>query len=109
MRLSRSALACIILVLAAINLFVWQAALAHHENTLKLSVLDIGQGDSILVQGPTGIQMLVDGGPDRSVRRALPRSMGVLDRSIDFVVETHPDKDHIGGLSYVFQQYRVAY
>lgn len=102
-------LACVIAVLLAINIFVWQAALAPHDAMLRVSVLDIGQGDSILVQGPTGIQMLVDGGPDRSVLRQLPRSMGLLDRSIDFVVETHPDKDHIAGLAGVFSQYTVSY
>jgi len=77
--------------------------------TLRVSVLDIGQGDSILVQGPTGIQMLVDGGPDHSVLRQLPKEMGLLDRSIDLVVETHPDKDHIAGLTDVFERYRVSY
>ena len=76
---------------------------------LCVSILDIGQGDSILVQGPTGIQMLVDGGPDHSVLRQLPKEMGLLDRSIDLVVETHPDKDHIAGLTDVFDRYRVSY
>ncbi|MDB5237579.1 MAG: Competence protein ComEC [Parcubacteria group bacterium] len=109
MNLSRGALGCLIALLLAMNLFVWQSVLASQSHTFRVSVLDIGQGDSILVQGPTGIQMLVDGGPDHSVLRELPREMGLLDRSIDMLVETHPDKDHIQGLSYVLGQYTVSY
>jgi competence protein ComEC len=53
--------------------------------------------------------MLVDGGPDHSVLRQLPKEMHFFDRSIDLVVETHPDKDHIAGLTDVFDRYRVSY
>lgn len=76
---------------------------------LHVSFLDVGQGDSILITGPTGIQMLIDGGKDRSVLRELARVVGPLDRTIDMVVETHPDADHIGGLPDVFRMYRVSY
>jgi len=109
MHVSRGLLSCVITVLLAINLFVWQAVLARNTHDLRVSFLDIGQGDAILVQGPTGVQMLVDGGPDRSVLRQLPHAMGILDRSIDMIVETHPDRDHIGGLAGVFERYAVSY
>ncbi len=74
---------------------------------LRVSFLNVGQGDAILIQGPTGVDVLVDGGPDRSVLRELPRVMGPLDRTINMVVETHPDKDHIAGLADVFAEYIV--
>lgn len=76
---------------------------------LQVSFLDVGQGDSILITGPTGIQILIDGGKDRSVLRQLPQLMGPLDRTLDMVVATHPDADHIGGLPDVFRVYRVFY
>ncbi len=76
---------------------------------LQVSFLDVGQGDSILITGPTGIQVLIDGGKDRSVLRQLPQLMGPLDRTLDMVVATHPDADHIGGLPDVFRVYRVFY
>lgn len=76
---------------------------------LQVSFLDVGQGDSILITGPTGIQILIDGGKDRSVLRQLPQLMGPLDRTLDMVVATHPDADHIGGLPDVFRVYRVSY
>lgn len=96
-------------LLLLLNGYVWYAYLHVSSPALRVSVLDIGQGDSILVQGPTGIQMLVDGGPDRSVLRQLPEEMRFFDRSIDLVAETHPDKDHIAGLTNVFDRYRVSY
>jgi len=98
----------LVLVLIAINGAVYVPAV-QSQSTHKLSVsfLDVGQGDSIFIQGPTGIQVLVDGGPDRSVVRELPKLMGPLDRSINLIIETHPDKDHISGLADVLEQYRV--
>lgn len=96
-------------LLLLLNVFVWYSYLHTPTPQLRVSVLDIGQGDSILVQGPTGVQMLVDGGPDRSVLRQLPKEMNFFDRSIDMVVETHPDKDHVAGLTDVFGRYRVSY
>ena len=51
--------------------------------------------------------MLVDGGPDRSVVRELPKLMGPLQKTIDVMIETHPDKDHIAGLADVLETYEV--
>ncbi len=96
-------------LLGILNAIVWLSMLHAPQSQLRVSILDVGQGDAILVTGPTGIQMLVDGGPDRSVLRQLPKEMSLLDRSIDLVVETHPDKDHIAGLTDAFDRYRVSY
>lgn len=79
------------------------------SQTLRVSFLDIGQGDSILIQGPTGVTMLVDGGPPGGgVLRELGKRMPFFDRSIDAVVETHPDADHISGLIDVLERYHVG-
>jgi competence protein ComEC len=51
--------------------------------------------------------MLIDGGPGRSVLRELGRVMPFYDRTIDVVIATHPDADHIGGLPSVFEKYHV--
>ncbi len=105
-----------LLVLLATLSFIGSAcvyyALVHtYETTphLTVSFLNIGQGDAILIQGPTGEKMLVDGGPDRSVLRELSKKLWPWDRHIDALVETHPDKDHITGLGYVLERYRVDY
>ncbi len=96
--------------LLILNGVVWQAVLATgNAGTLAVSFLDVGQGDSIFIQSPSGAQVLIDGGPDRSVLRQLGQVMPWWDRTIDMVVATHPDADHISGLVDVLQRYRVSY
>lgn len=51
--------------------------------------------------------MLIDGGPDRSVLAKLGRRMPVTDRTIEFLVLTHPHADHYSGLIPVLGRYRV--
>lgn len=82
--------------------------LPHQKPHLQVSFLNIGQGDSILIQGPTGVTMLIDGGPDRSVLRELSKELPPWERHIDLLIETHPDKDHISGLGDVLDRYQVS-
>lgn len=96
----------VLLVCMGIGLIwgVW----SPHKSRLTVSFLDVGQGDAILIEGPTGIQLLVDGGRDRSVLRELGTLLSPFDRTLDVVLETHPDADHIGGLADVFEHYAVG-
>ncbi len=73
-----------------------------------MTFLNVGQGDSIFIQSPSGVQMLIDGGKNREVIRALSREMPLFDRSIDIVIGTHPDADHIGGLPDILKRYSVS-
>jgi competence protein ComEC len=98
----------LLLALVVANLLIAAAVLYAPPPALKVSFLNIGQGDSILIQGPTGVKVLVDGGPDRQVLRELSRKLAPWDRDFDLLVETHPDKDHISGLGDVLERYRVA-
>jgi len=77
------------------------------NKTLKVVFFDVGQGDAIWIETPGGVQVLIDGGRDRSVMRALSGEMSFFDRSIDMVVATHEDADHVGGLPEVFDRYDV--
>jgi competence protein ComEC len=75
---------------------------------LQVSVLDVGQGDAILLQASDGSRMLVDGGPDPDLLvRRLDERIPVWDRSIDLVVLTHPHDDHAGGLAGLTPRYHV--
>jgi competence protein ComEC len=78
------------------------------EASALIAFLDVGQGDAIFVQSPEGNQMLIDAGANAAVLSQLPKVMGAFDRTLDIVVATHPDADHIGGLPEVFARYRVA-
>ena len=88
---------------------VWYAV-ANESVTgnLKVSILDIGQGDAIFIEAPGGGEVLVDGGPNRSVLSALSKIMPFYDRSIDLLVVTNPDKDHIAGFVDVIKDFKVG-
>ncbi len=77
------------------------------EGLLTVAFLDVGQGDAIYIETPDGVQLLIDGGPDGSVVRELPKFMSLFDRSLQIVLATHSDKDHIGGLIDVLELYEV--
>jgi competence protein ComEC len=98
-------------VLAALlitNLLVWLIVFQKSDGKLlKVAFLDIGQGDAIFIESPSGKQMLIDGGKNKKIVSELGKIMPFGDRTIDIVLETHPDSDHIGGLPEVFARYAV--
>lgn len=96
-----------VVTLLLLCVWIYSALLHEHAKMLMVSFLDIGQGDSIFIQTPSGKQMLIDGGSNRAVLRKLSEVMPWYDRSLDVVVATHPDLDHIGGLIDVFERYRI--
>lgn len=96
---------------ASLTILVAGAGWSHYaksmEHALRVSFISVGQGDSILVEFPGGKTMLVDGGGTRSddfdvgesVVAPFLWSRGVTD--IDYMVLTHAQRDHIGGLPFV--------
>lgn len=98
-----------VLVLGVLTVVIWMSvAQASTGGELRVTFLDVGQGDAIFIQSPSGAQMLIDGGKNRAVIRQLSKIMPLFDRSIDVVLATHPDSDHIGGLPDVLKRYRVG-
>lgn len=79
------------------------------DGKLHLVFCDVGQGDAIYIRFPNQADMLVDGGPGRKVLDCLGKYMPFYDRTIDLIILTHPQKDHLGGLVYVLQRYKVKY
>lgn len=78
------------------------------DGMAKIYMLDIGQGDSFLIEAPNGTQLLIDGGRDAKVLTQLAAVLPRGDRFIDVVIATHPDADHIGGLPTVIDRYAVG-
>ena len=74
---------------------------------VSVTYLDIGQGDATLIEWWDGTQMLVDCSKDARILEALGRVMDYYDRSIDYLVVTHPDLDHYGGCSDVLERFVV--
>ncbi len=83
------------------------ASLSSDGGLLTVAFLDVGQGDAIYIETPDGVQVLIDGGPDRGVLVPLASVMPLFDRTLDVIVATHSDKDHIGGLVDVLSRYNV--
>jgi len=109
MRRSVQIKAITILILLIITLCIWYAViLEDRRGLLIVSFLDIGQGDAIFIDAPSGRQVLIDGGPGSAVLQKLSEVIPWYDRSIDVVIPTHPDADHISGLVDVLDRYKVS-
>lgn len=78
------------------------------EERMDVYVLDVGQGDSSLIQTPNNITVLIDGGPDNTVLPALGEYLPFHQRYIDYVILTHPHADHVTGLVEVLRRYKVG-
>jgi competence protein ComEC len=90
-------------------LLAWVAVLQLPDGKLHVAFLDVGQGDAILITTPLGQQILVDGGPSpAALTAALGRQMPFWDRSLDLLVMTHADADHISGLAEAAARYEVG-
>lgn len=74
---------------------------------LSFYVLDVGQGDAILIRTPDRYNILIDGGPDNTIIYKLGKYLPFYDRQIDLMILTHPHSDHITGLIEVLRRYQV--
>ncbi|MFA6386707.1 MAG: MBL fold metallo-hydrolase [Candidatus Paceibacterota bacterium] len=98
-----------LIILIILTISVWFLVFQHKNNNyLKVVFLDVGQGDAIYIEAPNGRQMLIDGGPDAKLLASLAKVMPFADRSIDLIVATHPDMDHIGGFPLLLDNYKVT-
>ncbi len=86
-----------------------QSTPAPGQASLKIAFLDVGQGDSILIQSPNGQTMLIDGGrsPNLANEVIIPQLQAWGAKQVDVLIPTHPDQDHIAGLAGVLENYPV--
>ncbi len=91
-----------------ITVFIWYGVWAEESNGLMtVAFLDVGQGDAIFIETPSGKQVLIDAGSNKKILRELAKQMEFYDRSIDVLIESHPDLDHIGGFPAVLNSYEI--
>lgn len=74
---------------------------------MRLIFCDVGQGDGMLLVTPGGRQIVVDGGPGNKILDCLSAHMPFWDRTIEMILLTHPQKDHMEGLLEVMRRYKV--
>lgn len=99
-----------------VSCMVWLGILLPRSRAFEAVVLDVGQGDSILVRTPSGRTILIDGGGHNTrqnggtiglkVVGAFLRRQGI--NRLDVVVLTHPHEDHVQGLTRVIRDFPVG-
>jgi competence protein ComEC len=99
--------------LICVNVYLWHGIATEGNTGLQVTILDVGQGDAVLVQFPNGKAMLIDAGPrlsqydagERIVEPFLKR-LGVTE--LDALVASHAHSDHIGGMLHVLETVKVS-
>ena len=100
-----------VLVVFSLNIFLFQDIARHFNRRFSMTALDVGQGDAIYFEFPHGGNLLVDAGSgkpgDKGRRVVMPylKFKGV--RTLDALVVSHPQEDHIGGMEAVLEGVRV--
>ena len=104
----RNSVFIILGILFFFNILAWVAVWdLSRPQLLKVTFFDVGQGDAIFIETPSGHQVLIDGGPDSVILEKLGKEMPFWDRTIDLIILTHPEHDHISGLIEVLKRYKV--
>jgi competence protein ComEC len=79
------------------------------DGSTRITVLDVGQGDAILVEGARGGRILLDSGPSPdALIVALDERLPPWDRRLDALVLTHPHEDHVAGAALLLERYRIG-
>lgn len=96
--------------LGLLTVLLWSAVFEAIPNgILEISFFDVGQGDSILLELDQNKQVLIDGGPDKLIMEKLSEEMPFYDKTIELLILTHPDKDHITGLVSVLEFFNIGH
>jgi len=95
-------------ILVVANIFAWIVVYDLSKSKfLEVNFFDVGQGDAIFIETPEQHQILIDGGPSSVILEKLAKEMPFWDRTIDLVILTHPEEDHLSGLIDVLKRYKV--
>jgi competence protein ComEC len=95
--------------LLVINIFLLRLDWRNSQKFLTFAMLDVGQGDGLFIESPTGVQIMFDGGSPRKILSPLSRVISPFDKTIDALIITNPDADHIGGFADILNSYKVDY
>jgi len=96
----------IIVVISSLVLAFFCALYTYPDDNLRIIFCDVGQGDSILIQRAF-LQVIVDGGPKNALLECLGKYVPVWDKTIEYIVVTHPQADHSQGFVELLRRYRV--
>ncbi|MCX6703680.1 MAG: MBL fold metallo-hydrolase [Candidatus Zambryskibacteria bacterium] len=98
----------VLILLFLVTIGVFYTAFRIQNHPLKVAFLDIGQGDAIFIESPTGNQIIFDGGPGSALVSQVSKQISLFDRTIDMIVVTNPDRDHFEGFIPLLERYTVT-
>lgn len=101
---SKTFLTIAVILMMLGGLFIAQASTSGR---LRIIFCDIGQGDGILIQTASGKQIIIDSGPGTRIDDCLAAKMPMWDRTVEMMIPSHFQKDHMEGQIEVFAKYRV--
>ena len=110
---SKIQMSCAIGVFAILIWWAWSPRWDMERDAVRITFLDVGQGDATVIEFPEGQTVLIDGGP---AYRRLDMGQAVIGpylwdrgiRRIDHVIATHPQWDHVGGLPWILKKFDVG-
>lgn len=107
-KMNKKGIVYILAVLFLVNILAWLVVYdLSQPRFLEVIFFDVGQGEAIFVETPKRQQILIDGGPDSIILEKLSKEMPFWDRTIDLIVLTHPEYDHLVGLIEALKRYRI--
>jgi competence protein ComEC len=106
-RFTRKTALTLCVLLSVCALFLSREVARLPDGRTHVHFLDVGQGDSILILSPSGKTILVDGGPDLSTLEHLGRLLAFSQKTIDLLILTHPDRDHLSAFPELLRRYSV--
>lgn len=95
-----------LLFIALMGFFVYDYN-RFNDGKLHIVFCDVGQGDAVFIRTPGAKNILIDGGPDKSIIYCLNSHMPFWDRTIHKMILSHPHDDHFFGMHYVLDRYDV--
>ena len=106
--LKKNLLETLTITFVFLNIFLWYVVYTEMpSDKMTVAFLNVGQGDAIYIESPTHNQLLIDGGSPHKIAAELGGVMHFYDRTIDMLLVTNPDADHIGGFIDVLRSYHV--
>lgn len=97
----------IYILLIFILLILYPISTFGDVKNLRIHFLDVGEGDSILIETPEGENILVDTGNLISGYKVVKYLKQNKIQTLDYLILTHPDLDHIGGAFFILQMLKV--
>ena len=96
-------------VLVITTIFAWKAAFYAPDGRLHVTALDVGTGEGVLVQTPSGREILINGGISTNrLSDALGRRLPVFNRSLDWLVVADVDQEDLAGVSSNLERFTPA-